>query len=116
MRSRSGSDKTTPTLTGIDGAAPLSANGRLTTVSGVITCEGGRVLIQVEVTQGDARAEGHTQALCTGDTLGWSALAVARRGARFEASTAEVCARASMPDRNTVADSYRWCRAVTLIR
>jgi hypothetical protein len=83
--------------------------GRVVFARGFVACDPGEVfVVEVVVTQGDARAEGRTAGRCTGEVQEWTAPTVARRGATFSPGPAHACATATTR-RVGVTDTFQWC-------
>lgn len=98
-----------------DPVLQLSGNARLIDASGPFACDPGEIWrVDVVITQGDARAEGHTQGFCSGEIGTWEALAVARGRASFGPGEAEACGRLITRAGGTVTDSDEWCNVITL--
>jgi hypothetical protein len=89
--------------------------GRVVFARGFVACDPGEVfVVEVELTQGDAQAQGRTAGRCTGEVQEWTAPAVARRGATFSAGPAHACATATTR-RGGVTDTFQWCADPVLI-
>jgi hypothetical protein len=101
----------------IDRDATYRNGGASVRVTGPIGCTmGERVSIQVLVTQAASGARGREawRRRCTGEVQRWRVRAPTRKGARFEAGRARVCAVARTRSAHRLTDTRRWCERVTV--
>jgi hypothetical protein len=96
--------------------APVIENdGRQLVATGPFACEPGAIWrVDVEITQDDVVAEGHTQGFCSGNTGMWEVQAVARGPETFFPGPASGCGRLVVIVAGRVTDSQDWCSDFTL--
>ncbi len=105
------------TFNTIDSTARIGDNGRLVTVTGPMTCDGGqRIEMRVTVTQRStgAVAEGRAVLTCTGSSQQWEIRAATQGAKTFVAGPAVATAVATASTGGDTDDAHQWLVNITL--
>jgi len=106
-----------PGCGGFSRAHELKGNNREIFATGLFTCNAGPIWrVDIEITQGNAVAEGHDEGVCSGELGTWEAPAVALGPASFAPGPASGCGRFILRVGGEVTSTFEWCDDFTLAR